>query len=416
MVPEISVQSDPVATTTATVNSDPVLVVKTDEAPGYVLQPSAENNPKVVAKLVAEISATPTQSAITEPSPLKQITDQPINDQQVTGQPVAPATITTPTTVITDTSATPIKANNVVLSGKENAIVETLVSEKTSVPLKDLVLASNKTAETTYSAPEKLVRETANKQPVLSKDSTAAAVIKTPLDMATKSPNQTTVETAPEATGESKESVIPAIDVEINQPEISNSTIAKDGVQATSNSGSTPVLNEQSAPLENFTVPVEIGSSTNTSTVTQTNASTQSTISASIRQQVVEHLSSRLEGTVGNEKVTLFLNPEKLGQIEVQITAKNDALAVVLTVPEGQVEKAVQDSVKDLTESLLARGGRFQQVDVKIEAKSSQNEREQQRDQANKEKEAKDQQGNSGEQKNQQNHEQYAWEQAGQEG
>lgn len=282
--------------------------------------------------------------------------------------------------------------------------VDKPVPQKPQGIVRDVVLASNKTPESTYAAPEKMVMEKPIQKAVFSE---APSIVESDLSNEIKGKAKTA------DTGKVVSQIPQAAPLDTQQP---ISTPPEIGTEAPPTGETAPVQIDSQAALENFTVPAEIKMNIGTTSTQATPEVNHDSNTANIRRQVVQHLASRMEGPLGGEKITLYLNPEKLGQVEVQITAKNDTLTVVLTAGEGQVEKAIQDSVKDLTESLLARGGRFQQVDVKVESKGTQNDREQSRQEENKDKESKNQQDSHKGHDQQKESKQFAWAPAMQEG
>ena len=88
-----------------------------------------------------------------------------------------------------------------------------------------------------------------------------------------------------------------------------------------------------------------------------------------IRQQVSAQVSSRLEEIVGSQKITIRLNPESLGQVELNFETKDDRLNLVITASSLEAESALQENMKDLADRIVERSARFAQVDVRVEIK-----------------------------------------------
>jgi hypothetical protein len=86
-----------------------------------------------------------------------------------------------------------------------------------------------------------------------------------------------------------------------------------------------------------------------------------------IRQQVVRQLSTSLDGKIGQEKVVLHLNPEKLGQVEIQFVAKGNDLNIVISAQSGEAEKAIKEGIRELASGISDKSTRWQQVDIKVE-------------------------------------------------
>jgi len=92
-------------------------------------------------------------------------------------------------------------------------------------------------------------------------------------------------------------------------------------------------------------------------------------VARSVRQQVVRQVAGRLAGLGGQDKVTIKLNPESLGQLELKFAAKDDRLSVVITASGAEAEAALQDNLKDLTDRIVERSTRFSHVEVRVETK-----------------------------------------------
>jgi flagellar hook-length control protein FliK len=96
---------------------------------------------------------------------------------------------------------------------------------------------------------------------------------------------------------------------------------------------------------------------------------TDPVLARNIRQQVVRQFSSQLANVAGQEKITIKLNPESLGQIELNFEARDDNLKVVITANTHEAEGAMRESLKELTDRIVERSSRFSHVDVRVEVR-----------------------------------------------
>lgn len=118
-----------------------------------------------------------------------------------------------------------------------------------------------------------------------------------------------------------------------------------------------------------------------------------------IRQQVITQLASSLDGKVGQEKVVLQLNPEKLGQVEIQLAAKGNDLTVVITASNGEAEHSIREGIRELAEGIADKSTRWQQVDIKVEQRGQDQDKNEtrndgRRDQQRRQEQSKGQQQN----------------------
>ena len=102
-------------------------------------------------------------------------------------------------------------------------------------------------------------------------------------------------------------------------------------------------------------------------TVTAPHANTEAATAQNIRQQVVQGFAGRLEAASGLEKMTIQLNPEGLGIVDLRFEAAEDRLTVVMSASSREAETALQDNLKDLTDRIVERSARFSQVEVRVE-------------------------------------------------
>jgi flagellar hook-length control protein FliK len=90
-----------------------------------------------------------------------------------------------------------------------------------------------------------------------------------------------------------------------------------------------------------------------------------------VQQQVARQVTSRIADVSGQQKVTLRLNPESLGQVELNFEAKEDRLTVVISASNAEAENALRENLKDLTDRIVERSSRFSHVDIRVDVKDS---------------------------------------------
>lgn len=123
-----------------------------------------------------------------------------------------------------------------------------------------------------------------------------------------------------------------------------------------------------------------------------------------IRSQVVRELAASLDGGIGNEKITLHLNPEKLGQVEIQFTARGNDLNVVITATGREAEHALREGIKELAEGIADKSMRWQQVDIKVEQRSQDQEKNDSRQDGRKDQSRREGKQDQGQHHQQQDH------------
>ena len=94
----------------------------------------------------------------------------------------------------------------------------------------------------------------------------------------------------------------------------------------------------------------------------------QQHIRAQVSQQVVEHLRSEMAG----QKLTLRLNPEELGQVEINLLALDDKLTVSMSAENKQAEAALKEGTRELADSIGEKSSRFSMVEVRVETRGQQ--------------------------------------------
>ncbi|MFO7610819.1 MAG: flagellar hook-length control protein FliK [Candidatus Krumholzibacteriia bacterium] len=83
--------------------------------------------------------------------------------------------------------------------------------------------------------------------------------------------------------------------------------------------------------------------------------------------QVARGLAAELERPGGGQQVTLRLNPESLGQVDVRFDAQGSHLTVTLTATEAAAGQALREGLDELSRNILRRGDRFQTVEIRVE-------------------------------------------------
>ncbi len=73
----------------------------------------------------------------------------------------------------------------------------------------------------------------------------------------------------------------------------------------------------------------------------------------------------------GIQTLVLKLDSDHLGQVDVRLQAKGDHLSVRLLAANRESEAALRGNIKELSEAIQKRTGRFQQVEVRVDLKSS---------------------------------------------
>lgn len=127
---------------------------------------------------------------------------------------------------------------------------------------------------------------------------------------------------------------------------------------------------EPATPSLSVDTPVK-GSSETTSRLASVGAGAETDVTRSVRRQVVRQIAGRLDALSGQDKVTIKLNPESLGRLELKFDARDNRLAVVISASGSEAEAALQDNLKDLTDRIVERSARFSHVEVRVEIKDS---------------------------------------------
>ncbi|MCP4572090.1 MAG: hypothetical protein GY838_07020 [bacterium] len=86
-----------------------------------------------------------------------------------------------------------------------------------------------------------------------------------------------------------------------------------------------------------------------------------------------------------SETVRIRLQPEELGRVDVQLTARGGQLQVIMTASTTEAERALRENLAELLDGLGRRVARYQNIDVRVEQREGTEERSQQREEARRE-------------------------------
>lgn len=100
----------------------------------------------------------------------------------------------------------------------------------------------------------------------------------------------------------------------------------------------------------------------------------QGTIPPDLTQQIMTQLqifAADIADGSGPTTFTLKLNPDHLGFLQVDFTPRGNQLKVAMTTASPEAEAILKEDLNRLTDALLNRVGRFQQVEVKVDLKAA---------------------------------------------
>jgi flagellar hook-length control protein FliK len=92
-------------------------------------------------------------------------------------------------------------------------------------------------------------------------------------------------------------------------------------------------------------------------------------IPVEIRSQLAGDIAARFSDTNGTQTLTMKLEPGNLGQVEARLEARGNHLTVRFAAADRETEAALKGSVKDLSEAIQEKTGRFQTVEVRVDLK-----------------------------------------------
>lgn len=130
--------------------------------------------------------------------------------------------------------------------------------------------------------------------------------------------------------------------------------------------------------------------------------SSTSSVKRSIQGQVLSRVVDHLQEEIGKEKLTIRLNPEKLGQIEILFQAEGDKLSITMSSAGKDAEQAIQEGTRELAEKITENSARYNLVDIKVENRGS--EQQSKQDARQEEKREKSGQGQEQQQQEGQRH------------
>jgi len=101
------------------------------------------------------------------------------------------------------------------------------------------------------------------------------------------------------------------------------------------------------------------------------NSSLSLGIPAEFQSSLAEEIATNFSDRNGVQTITLKIQADHLGQVDVRLQAKADHLTVRLLADTQESEAALRGNIKDLSEAIQKRIGRFQHVEVRVELKGS---------------------------------------------
>jgi len=115
-----------------------------------------------------------------------------------------------------------------------------------------------------------------------------------------------------------------------------------------------------------------------------------SPIKRSIHNQVLNRVVEHLQEEMSKEKLTIRLNPEKLGQVEIMFQANGDQLEITMSSSGKDAEQALQEGTRELAEKISDNSVRYNLVEIKVENRGQ----DQQTKQDSRQEEKRERQGN----------------------
>lgn len=96
-------------------------------------------------------------------------------------------------------------------------------------------------------------------------------------------------------------------------------------------------------------------------------------VPAGFQSRLAEDIAANFSDRNGVQTITLKLEADHLGQVDVRLQAKGDHLKVRLLADTMESEAALRGNIKELSEAIQKRVGRFQHVEVRVHLKGSEN-------------------------------------------
>ena len=100
------------------------------------------------------------------------------------------------------------------------------------------------------------------------------------------------------------------------------------------------------------------------------NNSGMDVIPADARARLAGQISSNFTNRNGMQTLTLQLEPDHLGKVEVHLVARGDRLSIRLLADNREAETALRQNLRELTDAIQQKTGKYQQVEVRVELKS----------------------------------------------
>ena len=94
-------------------------------------------------------------------------------------------------------------------------------------------------------------------------------------------------------------------------------------------------------------------------------------IPAEFQSSLAEEIAANFSDRNGLQTITLKIDADRLGQVDVRLQAKADHLTVRLLADNLESEAALRGNIKELSEAIQKRIGRFQHVEVRVDLKGS---------------------------------------------
>jgi hypothetical protein len=93
----------------------------------------------------------------------------------------------------------------------------------------------------------------------------------------------------------------------------------------------------------------------------------QAGLPTEIRSQLASDITARFTQLSGRQSLTLTLETDHLGKLDIQLEARGGQLRVRLLAANGEAQAALQGSREELAENIQKQSSRFHQVEVKVD-------------------------------------------------
>ncbi len=113
---------------------------------------------------------------------------------------------------------------------------------------------------------------------------------------------------------------------------------------------------------------------------------TTPTLNRNIRGQVLQQVVDHLQEEMGKEKLTIRLNPEKLGPVEVLFQTDGDNLKIVMSAGGSEAEKALQEGTRELSDSIANKSPRWNLVEIRVDNRAQDQGKQESRNDSRREK------------------------------